>query len=611
MTSPRPRPATGPQTAPAGTATAIGDAVRCLGHGSCHRLLWWPNLCRLGSAPGWTRMYVPVWDLVWEVRRGGVFLRGMVLVIGFWMQRSALMVSTVAVATVGLVLGAGAAWASPSAAAEASTAKVDCLASTHRDQVRGRRSRLRDHSGGRPTYIGGQFTSVDRGRREPTSPPSAPTEPSTRPGTPRPTASSTRWPRRPTAARSSSVAPSPPWEGQPRPARGGHPRHRRSGPRLEDDGEQQRRPCPRRPTPATGSTSAATSAGSAGRPSPGWPRSARARAPSTPVSSPAPTARSAPWHFPTTASSCMPAGLQRHRGCGPARRGRADRAAGAATSFAPTDGGVVISMDIAPTAGCSSAPPPTARGPTTRPTGHAGVPHPHRRRRPGDPRHGRRGLHRRTLQHPSRGQARRLALASFLPGDGTATAWNPGATGPFGVWALGLTSTPLSPDEPAALSIGGDFTRVAGLADAATPGSPSRSPAHRAGWQRSGEACLTPTRQLPSPPGRGTGRAARQAAIGRRHSARGLTGSACRLQRLGELVRRRAEPVEPRLTAVSPATRAVSGTRSPRALKQTRARSGSGSPAPCRDPCRIIAWGDQSHGGWPCRPYWFSSARRC
>ena len=37
---------------------------------------------------------------------------------------------------------------------------------------------------------------------------------------------------------------------------------------------------------------------------------------------------------------------------------------------------------------CSSAPPPTARGPTTLRTGRAAVPDPHRRRRPGHPRHG-------------------------------------------------------------------------------------------------------------------------------------------------------------------------------------------------------------------------------
>jgi hypothetical protein len=58
----------------------------------------------------------------------------------------------------------------------------------------------------------------------------------------------------------------------------------------------------------------------------------------------------------------------------------------------------------------------------------------------------------------------RLALASFLPQNGQATAWDPGANGSFGVWAMGLTRTALSPNAVPALSIGGDFTRVAGLA---------------------------------------------------------------------------------------------------------------------------------------------------
>jgi hypothetical protein len=58
----------------------------------------------------------------------------------------------------------------------------------------------------------------------------------------------------------------------------------------------------------------------------------------------------------------------------------------------------------------------------------------------------------------------RVALASFDPANGTPTTWNPGANGPFGVWALALTRTSVSPDEPQALSVGGDFTRVGGLA---------------------------------------------------------------------------------------------------------------------------------------------------
>jgi hypothetical protein len=54
----------------------------------------------------------------------------------------------------------------------------------------------------------------------------------------------------------------------------------------------------------------------------------------------------------------------------------------------------------------------------------------------------------------------RLALASFLPSNGQVTDWNPGANGPFGVWAIAAT------DQGGAdtLAIGGDFTRVGGLA---------------------------------------------------------------------------------------------------------------------------------------------------
>jgi hypothetical protein len=58
----------------------------------------------------------------------------------------------------------------------------------------------------------------------------------------------------------------------------------------------------------------------------------------------------------------------------------------------------------------------------------------------------------------------RLHIASFLTHDGQATDWNPGVNGDYGVWALGLTQTPLSPTAVPALSVGGDFTTVAGLA---------------------------------------------------------------------------------------------------------------------------------------------------
>lgn len=54
----------------------------------------------------------------------------------------------------------------------------------------------------------------------------------------------------------------------------------------------------------------------------------------------------------------------------------------------------------------------------------------------------------------------RNALASFAPATGTPTAWDPGAAGSFGVWALTM-SRPQT--DRYSLSIGGDFTRVAGL----------------------------------------------------------------------------------------------------------------------------------------------------
>ena len=57
-----------------------------------------------------------------------------------------------------------------------------------------------------------------------------------------------------------------------------------------------------------------------------------------------------------------------------------------------------------------------------------------------------------------------MHIASFSAANGLVTAWNPGVNGSFGVWAFGLTRTPLSPVQPNALSVGGDFTRVAAVA---------------------------------------------------------------------------------------------------------------------------------------------------
>lgn len=58
----------------------------------------------------------------------------------------------------------------------------------------------------------------------------------------------------------------------------------------------------------------------------------------------------------------------------------------------------------------------------------------------------------------------RLHIGSFLAEDGTVTAWNPGANGSYGVWAFGLPPALQSPNALPALSVGGDFTRVAGAA---------------------------------------------------------------------------------------------------------------------------------------------------
>lgn len=138
---------------------------------------------------------------------------------------------------------------------------------------------------------------------------------------------------------------------------------------------------------------------------------------------------------------------------------------GVATSFAPTEGGVVISMDVSPTGrlffGTTNNrtwayDPAVASVPLYRVRtsgdvqailatadevfvgGHfSGFPESH---------------------------DNRLHIGSFRPADGTVTGWNPGANGTYGVWAFGLTRTSLSPDAQPALSVGGDFTRVAAAA---------------------------------------------------------------------------------------------------------------------------------------------------
>ena len=154
---------------------------------------------------------------------------------------------------------------------------------------------------------------------------------------------------------------------------------------------------------------------------------------------------------------------------GASRPGAAELSAtsGAATTFAPTDGGVVISMDVTPkgrlffgtTSNRTYAYDPSASGAPV-----------YRVRTSGDVQailatddEVYIGGHFTNLPEA---KLERVHIASFRneKDSGTPTTWNPGANGSYGVWAIGLTRTPLSPDAEPALSIGGDFTRVAGAA---------------------------------------------------------------------------------------------------------------------------------------------------
>jgi hypothetical protein len=152
---------------------------------------------------------------------------------------------------------------------------------------------------------------------------------------------------------------------------------------------------------------------------------------------------------------------------GKARPGAAelDTGTGAVTDFAPTDGGVVISMDMTPSGRLffgTTSNRTWAYDPAVRSTPV------YRVRTGGDVQailalddEVYIGGHFNTLPEAKLG---RVALASFDPAAGQVTSWNPGANGPFGVWALALTRTPVSQEAVPALSIGGDFTRVAGVA---------------------------------------------------------------------------------------------------------------------------------------------------
>jgi hypothetical protein len=152
---------------------------------------------------------------------------------------------------------------------------------------------------------------------------------------------------------------------------------------------------------------------------------------------------------------------------GSARPGAAELVAssGALTSFAPTDGGVVIAIDSTPggrlffstTSNRTWAYDPAVSSVAL-----------YRLRTGGDvqaiyatPDEVYIGGHFNNLPEA---KLARVALASFRPADGVTTSWNPGANGSFGVWVIAPTVTALSPGAVPALSVGGDFTRAGGVA---------------------------------------------------------------------------------------------------------------------------------------------------
>lgn len=152
---------------------------------------------------------------------------------------------------------------------------------------------------------------------------------------------------------------------------------------------------------------------------------------------------------------------------GQSRPGAAELAptTGAVTSFAPTEGGVAISMDVSPTGRLFF-------GTTNNRTfaydpGGDNAPE-YRVRTSGDVQA---ILATETEVYVGghfsgfpEAKINRLHIASFNAADGSVTAWDPGANGSYGVWAFGLTRTALSPAQPHHLSVGGDFTRVANVA---------------------------------------------------------------------------------------------------------------------------------------------------
>lgn len=138
---------------------------------------------------------------------------------------------------------------------------------------------------------------------------------------------------------------------------------------------------------------------------------------------------------------------------------------GGVTGFAPTDGGVAISVDVTPSGRLFFG---TTSNRTWAYDPAASDTPVYRVRTGGDVQailatdeEVYIGGHFTTLPEA---KLNRVHLASFLPANGEATAWNPGPNGSYGVWSIALTRTHVSPDAKPAVVIGGDFTRVAGLA---------------------------------------------------------------------------------------------------------------------------------------------------
>lgn len=150
---------------------------------------------------------------------------------------------------------------------------------------------------------------------------------------------------------------------------------------------------------------------------------------------------------------------------GQVRPGAAELTAqtGAATSFAPTDGGVVIALDVTPSGRFFFG--TTSNRTWAYDPSKGGVPE-YRVRTGGDVQtivatddEVYIGGHFDTIPEH---KLSRIGLASFATSNGLLTAWNPSAPGSFQVWTMALTKS--STEDVPSLSIGGDFTRVAGLA---------------------------------------------------------------------------------------------------------------------------------------------------